>query len=97
MILWSLFALHLKPIRALKHGVLCWSTKKSDFLLLFFDGNVSTCLYEYFGFFGFVPKIGCKGLFFFVGNFYKLGINVKDTSSTHQGAPQYLLFVRYLS
>jgi hypothetical protein len=43
-----------------------------------------------FGFFGVVPKGRRKGFFFFVGNFYKLGINVKDTSSTHQGAPQYL-------
>ena len=47
-----------------------------------------------FGLLGVVPKIGGKGLFLFVGNFYKFGINVKDTSSTHQGVLQYLLFVR---
>jgi hypothetical protein len=41
-----------------------------------------------------VPKIWSEGFFFFVGDFYEFGINVKDTSSTHQGAPQYLLFVR---
>jgi hypothetical protein len=43
-----------------------------------------------FRFFRIVPKVGRKGFFFLVGNFYLLGINVKDTSSTHQGAPQYL-------
>jgi len=57
----------------------------------------SQVLDDDFGFFGVVPEVGSKGFFLFIGNFYKLGINVKDTSSTHQGAPQYLLFVRYLS
>lgn len=45
---------------------------------------------DYLGFPGVVPKIRCKGFFFFVGNFYKLGINVKDTSLAHQDALQYL-------
>ena len=61
---------------------------------LFFGTQV---FYYYFGFFGIVPKVRSKSFFFFVGDFNQFGINVKDTSSTHQGAPQYLLFVRYLS
>ena len=32
-----------------------------------------------------VPEVGCQGLFLFIFNFYKLGINVKDTSLTRQG------------
>ena len=43
-----------------------------------------------FGFFCIVPKIRSKCFFFFVCNFYLFGINVKDTSSTHQDALQYL-------
>ena len=50
--------------------------------------------YVQFRFLGIVPKIGSQGFFFLVGNFNQFGINVKDTSSTHQGVPQYLLFVR---
>ena len=37
-----------------------------------------------FCFFGIVPKVWCKGLFLFVGYLDKFGIDVKDTSSTHQ-------------
>lgn len=47
-------------------------------------------LYVNLGFFGVVPEIGCKGFFFFVGDFDELGIYVKDTSSALQGALQYL-------
>jgi hypothetical protein len=46
--------------------------------------------YNDFSFFDVIPKVRSEGFFFFVGDFYKFGINVKDTSSTHQGAPQYL-------
>jgi len=53
----------------------------------FFRAKVSN---EDFCFTGVVPKVGSKGFFFFVGYFDKLGINVKDTSSTHRGALQYL-------
>lgn len=42
---------------------------------------------DYFGFFGVVPKVRGEGFFFFVGNFYQLPVDVKDTSSAHQGAP----------
>jgi hypothetical protein len=47
-----------------------------------------------FGFLGIVPKVGSEGFLLVVGYFNKFFIDVKDTSSTHQGAPQYLLFVR---
>jgi hypothetical protein len=41
--------------------------------------------YKDFGFFGVVPEIGSKSLLLQVGNFYFLGINVKDTSLTQPG------------
>jgi hypothetical protein len=50
----------------------------------------SQVLDDQFGFTRVVPEVGSEGFFLLVGNFYLLGINVKDTSSTHQGAPQYL-------
>ena len=46
--------------------------------------------YEDFRFFGVVPKVGSKGFLFLVCNFNQFGIDVKDTSSAHQGALQYL-------
>jgi hypothetical protein len=36
---------------------------------------------NYFGFFRIVPETGCLGYFFFFGNTFKLGVDVKGTSS----------------
>jgi hypothetical protein len=41
-----------------------------------------------FGFFGVVPKIRCKGFFFFLNYFVKLTVDVKDASSTPASAPE---------
>jgi hypothetical protein len=47
-------------------------------------------LYVKFGFTRIVPKIRRKGSLFLVCDFDLFLIDVKDTSSTHQGALQYL-------
>jgi hypothetical protein len=57
------------------------------FYPLFFGSKVFD---EYFGCFGIIPKIWSKGFLLFIDDFYLLGIDVKDTSSTHQDALQYL-------
>ena len=44
--------------------------------------------------FGVIPEVGCEGFLLVIGDLDQFLIDVKDTSSTHQGAPQYLLFVR---
>jgi hypothetical protein len=41
--------------------------------------------YNDFGFFGVVPKIRSEGFFFLISYLNRFGINVKDTSLTHQG------------
>ena len=43
--------------------------------------------YNAFSFPGIVPEIGGECFLFLVRYFDLLGINVKDTSSAHQGAP----------
>ena len=48
------------------------------------------CFNVAFGFTGIVPEVGCKGFFLFVCDFDQFLIDVKDTSSTHQDALQYL-------
>jgi hypothetical protein len=39
-----------------------------------------------FSLFRVVPEVWSESFFFFVGYFYELGIDVKDTSSAHQDA-----------
>jgi hypothetical protein len=42
-----------------------------------------------FGFFGIVPEIGIRALFFFVGYLGEFSLDVKDTSSRPRRGPLY--------